>query len=166
MPPRRLELRQLLTLLMLAACTGEAPGRARLAVAVRTSAPAFKRGESLQVHLETRNNGPTADSIATPGPDCPILWRIDGPDGPAVVPNGVFAADGRRCKAWPTVRYLAAGQVIGITYVWTGERGNLGAREDLPPGRYRIHAATQSAADINTRIVSPTVEVVLQPTAP
>jgi hypothetical protein len=147
----------------LVACSDSARPGAGLIVTARASAPALEFGETLRVHLQVRNSGNRPDSIVTPGVDCPILWRVDGTEPASGGPNGAFAADGTRCKAWPTVRYLAPGQAIGITYMWTGQRGNLGLPQDLPVGRYTIRAATQPAADIDRKISSRPVDVLLRP---
>jgi len=150
----------LLALCTAIACSDNTGPGAELVVTVRTSASTFSPGDSLHIHLEVDNPSDRPDSIATPGPNCPILWRIDGPNGFYAGPNGALAADGSPCTGLSTAPVqLAPGAGIGITYTWTGHRGSLGAAQDPPLGRYWIRAATQPAADISRLIQSPPVAV-------
>jgi len=157
------DLSALCVLVLLAAftaCSDSTGPGADLVVTVSTSARAISPGQALQIHLEVRNTGERADSIVAPGPDCPLLWRIDGPGGVYAGPNGALAADGSHCTGLhPGPIHLGAGEAVGITYVWTGQRGSLGVDHDLPLGRYWIRAATQPAADIDRLIESKRVAV-------
>ena len=142
------------------ACSQNTSPGAELVVTVRTNASSISPGESLHIHLEVDNPRDRPDSIATPAPNCPILWRIDGPNGFYAGPNGALAADGSPCTGLSTAPvHWAPAAVIGITHTWTGQRGSLGATQDPPLGRYWIRAATQPAADIGRLIQSRPVAV-------
>ena len=165
-PPRRARRRRTLGISSLVAvavagCSEYSGPGADLVVTVATNREAIVPGDTLEIHLEVINAGERADSIAAPGPDCPILWRIDGPGGISGGPNGVLDAAGDRCTPGLGALSLAPGEAVGITYKWTGERGTLRVPHELPLGRYVIRAATQPAASIERIIWSRPVGVEL-----